>query len=139
MNLLNKLSYILILALVAVAPVVAPAATNDIDTVTLGWDPNTESNLGGYKLYYSQSTNLWSHLKPVAAPSTQTTVQLTGQGTWYFVLTATNTAGIESLPSNIVVYSTPASPLQPSRLRILSAISTRVSSITTTTNLILVP
>jgi len=74
-------------------------------TVTLAWDPNTESDLAGYKLYYGSSPR-------TQAPYTQTVVindkaatswQVTlDPGVYYFALTAFDTAGNESGFSNEV-------------------------------------
>lgn len=127
----------LIALLVAIGFTAASQSPN-FDTVTLEWNANTESDLGGYKLYATQNTNLWTYVKSVGLV-TETTLLLPDQGTWYFTLTATNTGGLESLPSNIAIYSTPVSPAKPTLLRIISATATRVSTITTATNLILLP
>ena len=127
----------LIALLVAIGFTAASQSPN-FDTVTLEWNANTESDLGGYKVYATQNTNLWTYVKSVGLV-TETTLLLPDQGTWYFILTATNTGGLESLPSNIAIYSTPVSPAKPTLLRIISATATRVSTITTATNLILLP
>ena len=127
-----------IIALLAAIGFTAAAQSPNIDTVTLGWTANTESDLGGYKVYATQNTNLWTHVKSVGLV-TNTTLLLPAQGTWYFTLTATNTGGLESLPSDTASYTTPVPPAKPTLLRIISATATRVSTITTATNLILLP
>ena len=127
-----------LITLLATIGFTAAAQSPNIDTVTLGWTANTESDLGGYKLYATQNTNLWTHVKSVGLV-TNTTLLLPAQGTWYFILTATNTGGLESLSSDTVSYTTPVSPAKPTLLRIISATATRVSTITTATNLILLP
>lgn len=128
----------LTLALVAgITP--AGAATNNVDTVTLGWDPSPESDVAGYQLYFGQSSNVWTHVKNVPVSVTQATVDLPTPGTWFFMVTATNQAGLSSLPSNLVSYTTPTGPLAAKGLKILSAVVTRISTITTATNLITVP
>ena len=127
-----------LIALLAAIGFTAASQSPNFDTVTLGWNANTESDLGGYKLYATQNTNLWTHVKSVGLV-TETTLLLPDQGTWYFTLTAINTGGLESEQSNIAVYTTPVSPAKPTLLRIISATATRVSTITTATNLILLP
>ena len=127
-----------LIALLAAIGFTAASQSPNFDTVTLEWNANTESDLGGYKLYATQNTNLWTYVKSVGLV-TETTLLLPDQGTWYFTLTAINTGGLESLPSNIAVYTTPVSPAKPTLLRIISATATRVSTITTATNLILLP
>ena len=130
----------LVLTLAFVAEInPAQAATNNVDTVTLGWNPNTEPDLAGYQLYFGQSSNVWTHTKIVPVGTTQAAVPIPTPGTWFFIATAKNTAGIESLPSNMVSYTTPTGPGAATGLRILSAVVTRISTITTATNLITVP
>lgn len=113
------------------------AADSNFNSVTLGWDPNPETDLLGYRLYFSQNTNEWTHVKQVGLV-TQATVELPLPGTWFFIVTAKN-AELESLPSAIVTYTTPTGPSRPGTLRLLAATATQVSTVTTSTNLILVP
>lgn len=114
------------------------AADANFNSVTLSWNANTETDLAGYRLYFSKDPSAWTHVKPVELV-TQVTVELPSPGTWFFVVTAKNTAGLESLPSNMVEYTTPTSPLRPGLFRIVSAVATQVSTITTSTNIIIVP
>lgn len=137
---MKTLFAISILAFALLFPVASQAQTNVTasDTVTLAWTPNTEADLGGYRLYFSNDTNAWTHVKTVGKVDT-TQVQLPSQGKWFFTLTATNLAGLESLPSNIVDYTTPNGPAKPSTLRIVSASAVRASTVTTITNLTFIP
>lgn len=128
----------IVICAILAAPAATAQASNRLDSVTLAWNPNEESDLVGYRLYFSQNTNAWSHVQPVGLVTT-TTVVLPAMGTWFFTLTATNTAGLESPPSPMVQYTTPTAPGKPAVLRLVSAVVSRVSSITTTTNLVYVP
>lgn len=70
--------------------------------VTLNWNPNTESDLAGYKLY--QSTVSGQYGAPVATlgkvtTHTLTLPQLEVDATYFFRLTAYDLAGNESTPS----------------------------------------
>lgn len=114
------------------------AADASFNSVTLGWEPNTEPDLAGYRLYFSKDPNEWTHVKPLELVTT-TTVSLPEPGTWFFILTAKDTEGLESLPSNMVEYTTPTAPSKPGLFRIVSAVATQISTVTTSTNLILVP
>lgn len=79
--------------------------TGHAGTVTLAWDPNTESDLAGYKLYYGNAPR-------AQAPYTQTVLindrtatnwQVTlNPGVYYFGLTAFDRTGNESGFSNEV-------------------------------------
>jgi hypothetical protein len=72
--------------------------------ISLAWDPNSESNLSGYRLYYGTSSGNYSQTISVGL-ATGYTVTLTNGGTYYFALTAVSAEGLESGYSNEVVYS----------------------------------
>lgn len=79
------------------------------DSVTLRWDPNSESDLAGYKIYSSVSSGLYG--PPIATlPASVTSYQATGLSkgvTYFFVVSSYNNKGVESLPSNEVVRTIP--------------------------------
>lgn len=129
-----------LLAFAMLVPAVSQAQTNVVnsDTVNLAWNPNTESDIAGYRLYFTQNTNGWTHAKNLGEVTT-TQVQLPAQGKWYFQLIAINDAGIESLPSNTVEYTTPTGPAKPASFRFVSASAVRASTVTTVTNLTFIP
>ena len=78
----------------------------EADTVTLGWDPNTEADLDGYKLYYGnspRSQNPYTETVPINDKNA-TTWQITlPTGVYYFALKAVDLAGNESGFSNEVM------------------------------------
>ena len=69
--------------------------------IQLAWDPNSETNLAGYKVYYGLAPGNYSVAINLG---NQTTYTVTGLavGTYYFVVTAYNTSGLESDASNEV-------------------------------------
>jgi VCBS repeat protein/fibronectin type III domain protein len=68
-------------------------------SVTLAWDPNTETNIAGYAIYYGTSAGNWPTAVNVGNV-TQTTVSgLTRGQTYYFIARAYNTDGAYSGPS----------------------------------------
>ena len=136
MNTLRTLLSVAFACLIGIQSMGAADAT--FNSVTLGWSANPEPDLVGYRLYFSQSTNEWTHVKPVGLV-TEATVELPASGEWFFIITAKNEAGLESLPGNVVQYVTPTGPSRNGTLRILAATATQVSTVTTSTNLILVP
>lgn len=85
------------------------AAAPPTGSVTLQWDPNTEPDLAGYKVYSSTLSGLYGD--PIATlPPSVTTYQSTGLAkgvTYFFVVSAYNTQGIESPPSEEVARTIP--------------------------------
>ncbi len=105
-------------ALLIVTLLVTWISTGLAATVTFGWDPNSETDLAGYRLYYSPTdgppyvgVGAIEGPSPVEIPLSALAdisdpeFSLTGLpycGHYYFVLTAFNTAGDESGFSNEV-------------------------------------
>ena len=59
--------------------------------VTLSWDPNTEENLAGYKIYYGNSSGHYNVLMLMLVTGTSYTIKNLESGkTYYFVVTAYN-------------------------------------------------
>jgi hypothetical protein len=70
-------------------------------SITLAWDPNTETDLASYNLYRGSATHTYSTIINVGK-ATSYTVSNLGDGTYFFSLTALNTKGLESGFSNEV-------------------------------------
>ncbi len=70
-------------------------------TAILSWNPNTESDMAGYKVYYGNSSGSLATSLDVGNV-TQYTLNLTDGQTYYFAVTAYDTSGIESGFSNVV-------------------------------------
>jgi hypothetical protein len=76
-------------------------------SVSLAWDPNSEPDLAGYKLYYGTASGVYTHTN-VLGLVTNTAVSGLSEGvTYYFAVTAFNTSGLESDFSNEVSYQVP--------------------------------
>ncbi|NTW27547.1 MAG: hypothetical protein HGA36_04440 [Candidatus Moranbacteria bacterium] len=73
-------------------------------SVSLQWDPNTETDLAGYNVYYSSDPSVSAN--PTSALvgnfTTTTIANLDSSKDWYFAVTAFNTTAVESAYSNIV-------------------------------------
>ena len=69
--------------------------------VTLQWDPNTETDMAGYKVYYGTASRSYSAPISLGLQSSYTIAGLTA-GTYYFAVTAFNRDGLESAFSNEV-------------------------------------
>jgi len=70
--------------------------------VTLAWDPNTDSETPGYKLYYGEASGSYSQVIDVGDTTSYTVTNLTNGNTYYFTTTAYDAAGNESEHSNEV-------------------------------------
>ena len=76
-------------------------------SVTLAWDPNTEPDIAGYKLYYGSPVGTYSEVVNVGNTTNTTVDTLVSGNTYAFYVTCYNTSGLESEPSNVVEYSVP--------------------------------
>ena len=71
--------------------------------VTLIWDPVTDEDLAGYRLYKSDQPGTYPSQPVITIPAGTEIVMIeVDDGTWYFVLTAIDHSGNESDPSNEV-------------------------------------
>jgi hypothetical protein len=76
-------------------------------SATLAWDRNSETNIAKYKLYYGTQSGSPSQSLDVGNVTSATVPNLNDGTTYFFTVTAINTAGLESQPSNEVSYTTP--------------------------------
>jgi hypothetical protein len=107
----------LLLTIIGLALFLGAGATSFASSVALQWDPNTETDLAGYKVYYKADSpdmpddgfGAIEGATPLDVQNqTTTTVNGLEPGrTYYFAVTAYNTAGLESSYSNIVVEAIP--------------------------------
>ena len=70
--------------------------------VNLAWDPNTEPDVAGYKVYYGLGSRNYDHVMDVGNCTSCVVTGLEQGRTYYFAATAVNTANIESDFSNEV-------------------------------------
>ena len=99
------------------------AARVEAASVTLAWDPNSESDLARYYVGYRTSPSGAETLSPAVLPSactgspvacTWTLTTATAGSTYYFRVYAENTSGLRSAPSNEVSTVIPTTPPPPS-------------------------
>ena len=76
--------------------------------VTLAWDPNTESDLAGYRVHYGTASGSYTSHTDVHNVTSFTVTGLTAGQTYYFAATAYDTSGNESGYSNPLSYAVPA-------------------------------
>lgn len=77
-------------------------------SIALAWNPNTETNLAGYKLYYGTAAGVYSGQVSVQQPGTDAIVtNLTAGATYFFAVSAYSTEGLESELSTEISYVVP--------------------------------
>jgi fibronectin type 3 domain-containing protein len=81
--------------------------------VNLAWDPNTEPDVAGYKVYYGLGSRSYDHVMEVGNSTSCVVTGLEQGRTYYFAATAVNTANIESDFSNEVSAALSTSNQQP--------------------------
>lgn len=88
------------------------------ESVTLAWDPNSETYLAGYRLHYGRSSGNYTDYVDIDKSLTTATVDLPDRNTYYFALTAFDLNRNHSGYSNEVAYvpepETVSKPLPPS-------------------------
>ena len=92
--------------------------------VTLAWDANPEPDIAGYRLHYGTESGVFPQMVDVGNVTTSV-LTLPKGGTYYAVVTAYNTASLESLPSNEVAFSTPP-PGAPTGLRVTVTVQVEI-------------
>jgi hypothetical protein len=78
------------------------------DNVRLAWNSDPIPNLAGYRLYYGTAPNVHTQKIEVGNFTTVSVPNLIQGQTYFFAVTAYNTAAVESAPSNQVSYTVPS-------------------------------
>jgi hypothetical protein len=76
--------------------------------VTLSWNPNTESDLAGYRLHYGKASGSYTTSVDASRSTSYTLTGLNPGQSYFFSATAYNTAGKSSGYSSEVAYTVPA-------------------------------
>ncbi|HZQ45755.1 MAG TPA: fibronectin type III domain-containing protein [Verrucomicrobiae bacterium] len=81
--------------------------TQGSQSVTLGWNASPASSVSGYVLYYGIASRIYTNRIDVGTNTAITVASLKEGSTYYFALTAYNSARVESAPSGEIVYIAP--------------------------------
>ena len=114
-NLLFGIAVMLFFQLrVYAGPPEPPGPTNPPagQSVTLGWDPNGDPVVVGYKIYYGTASHSYTNVVLVGNTNNGTITGLVAGTSYYFAATSYNGAGAESTFSDEVSYTVPAPPAQ---------------------------
>jgi hypothetical protein len=79
--------------------------------ITIAWNPNSESDLAGYKMYYGSSSRNYDSSVDVGSQTSYTLSGLVESETYYIALTAYDISGNESNYSAELVYNVPYTTL----------------------------
>jgi len=82
-------------------------ARSAVGEVTLEWDPNPEPEVSGYRLHIGPEPGTYNQTRDAGNKTTIAVRELVAGETYYFVVTAYDAAGSESLPSNEVSFTAP--------------------------------
>jgi hypothetical protein len=82
-------------------------AAGAVSEVTLEWDPNPEPEVSGYRLHFGTEPGSYDQSRDAGNQTTASVSELVAGKTYYFVVTAYDASGNESLPSNEVSFAAP--------------------------------
>lgn len=97
-------------------------------SVGLAWNANTESDLAGYRLYQGTLSGTYSIVRDLGNVTATRPTNLEPGVTYFWIVTAYNTSGLESEPSNEVSYRVPV-PLLPSPVAGIEATRTPTNTV----------
>ena len=83
----------------------APAQSSQ--TITLAWNPSSDSAVAGYFRYYGSASGTYTNRADVGDVTNASVSGLFQGNTYYFAVTAYDDSGLESVPSSEVSYTVP--------------------------------
>ena len=116
---------LLSLALLLFTSATAGAASQ---SVTLAWDPSSETNVVGYIVYMGTASGYYPVANDVGQATNATVSGLQPGGIYYFVVTAYTDSGLESAPTDESVYQVPDLAPKPQIYRNADTVSVKFST-----------
>ena len=98
--------------------------------VTLAWDPNTDPELAGYKVYYGTASGSYQGHLDAGLNTTYTVANLPDGGTYFFAVTAYDSSAHESEYSNEASYTACSYTVSPISQSVPSTGGTGIVSVT---------
>lgn len=98
------------LILIAALAAVISSHTATAAAVTLAWDPSSSADITGYRLYLGTTSGVYLQTSDVGITTSTMVSNLIVGKTYYFVVTAYTSSGLESPPSNEVSFTPTSSP-----------------------------
>jgi hypothetical protein len=99
------------LAFVVIQWIAVLAGTSQSLALTLAWDQNNEPDIEGYRVHYGTTPSSYKHTVETGGETIVDIGNLQAGTTYYLVVTAYNSLGLESLPSDEISFTTPSDPL----------------------------
>lgn len=130
---LPKSTLPLAVALFALSIASASGADSITNSVRLAWDPNPETDLAGYRVHRGIAPGTRLESRPAGLGTNFVWSGLVGGVTNFFTVTAYNTAGLESDPSNELSFRLPDVPLAPTGI-VGVVVQVQVTTYQTVTN-----
>lgn len=96
------------------------APTNKPPRVMVTWDPNPETDIGGYKIYHGTNSRFYTTITNVGNTTNAILGGFTRGRKYYFAATAYNTNALESDFSEEVSITIPLEPRNPTNIVILN-------------------
>jgi hypothetical protein len=95
-------------ALLLITLILFPCSDAFSASLIFAWNPNPESDLAGYKIYYGTASGNYSSIVDVGNITEYTITGLEAELTYYFAVTAYDYSGNESAHSAEIEYTVPA-------------------------------
>jgi len=89
------------------------SAAHAQSSVTLAWDPSSADDVAGYNLYYGVASRTYTNEISVGDATSVTVTGLVAGTTYFFAVTAYDSAGLESAYSDEISYTVPLSNPDP--------------------------
>lgn len=106
---LNQASFARAIAVVTASLL---ALWTSVSAVTVAWSPSPEDDIHSYVLSYGLVSGTYTQSLEVGNNTTANVTGLCEGNTYYFVVTARNVAGLESAPSEEIIYQVPVNSPQ---------------------------
>jgi hypothetical protein len=91
----------------------AAAFSATASALNVTWNPNPETNIASYQLRYGTSPGAYSNTIAAGLSTSAAVSGLQEGATYYFAVTATNQAGLQSAPSAEISYQVPVASTTP--------------------------
>jgi hypothetical protein len=99
-----KIIYVLLCCVLLI--LICPTYSEDLISITVQWEANvTDWGISGYKVYYGTPVGNYDQIVDVGTNTTYTIEDLIPRTTYSFYSTCYTSNGVESLPSNKVIWN----------------------------------